>query len=90
MAVKSLVPVCRRFKQGGWFLEAQIPTQNPEIPKKTPRLQELFRKVRASFSLLSCETSQEPSGNCSDKLVQMNFFILGWIFPGGFYACEFY
>ena len=61
-------------------LEAPKPTQDPEIPKKTPRSHELFRKVRANFSLLSCDTSQEPSGNCSDKLVQMNFFILGGFF----------
>ena len=58
-------------------LEAEKPTQDPEIPKKTPRLHELFRKVRANFSLLSCDTSQEPNGHCSEKLVQMNFFILG-------------
>ena len=51
--------------------------------KKTPRPHELFRKVRANISLLSCDTSQEPNGNCSDKLVQMNFFILG-----GFSACD--
>ena len=48
--------------------------------KKTPRSHELLRKVRANFSLLSCDTSQEPGGNCSDKLVQMNFFILGGFF----------
>ena len=34
-------------------------------------------KVRASFSLLSCDTSQEPDGNCSEKHVKMNLFILG-------------
>ena len=61
-------------------LEAEKPTQNPEIPKKTPRLRELFRKVRANFSLLSCDTSQEPNGNYSEKLVQMNFLILGGFF----------
>ena len=48
--------------------------------KKTPRSHELFQKVRANVSLLSCDTSQESSGNCSDKLVQMNFFILGGFF----------
>ena len=48
--------------------------------KKKARLHELFRKVRANFSLLSCDTSQEPNGNCSDKLVQMNFFILDGFF----------
>ena len=48
--------------------------------EKTPRSRELFRKVRANFCLLPCDTSQEPNGNCSEKLVQMNFFYFGWIF----------
>ena len=61
-------------------IEAPKPTQNPEIPKKTARLRELFRKVRANFCPLPYDTSQEPDGNCSDKLVQMNFFILGGFF----------
>ena len=54
--------------------------------KKTPRSHELFQKVRANFSLLSCDTSQEPNGTCSDKLVQMNFFYFGCIFSGGFFT----
>ena len=37
----------------------------------------LFRKVRANCCLLPCDASQEPNGNCSDRLVQMSFFILG-------------
>ena len=57
-------------------LEAQKPTQNPEIPKK--------RKVRANFSLPSCDVSQERSRNCSEKLAQMNFITLA-----GFYLVEF-
>ena len=56
--------------------------------QKTPRLHELLRKVRANFSLLSCDTSQEPDGNCSEKLVQMNFFYFGWIFSGGFSSSD--
>ena len=48
--------------------------------KKTARLRELFRKVRANFRLLPCEASQEPNGNCSKKLVQMSFSILGGFF----------
>ena len=56
------------------------PTQNPEIPKNTPRSHELFRKVRANICLLPCDTSQEPNGNCSEILVQMNCFILGGFF----------
>ena len=47
---------------------------------KTPRLHELFRKIRANFCLLPCDKSQEPKGNCSEKLVQMNFFMLGGFF----------
>ena len=48
--------------------------------KKKPRLREIFRKVRANFCLRPCYTSQESKGNCSDELVQMNFFILGGFF----------
>ena len=48
--------------------------------KKKARLRELFRKVRANFCLLPCDASQEPNVNCSDELVQMNFFILGGFF----------
>ena len=36
------------FRGAGIFsiqIEAQIPTQNPETPKKTPRLRELFEKL---------------------------------------------
>ena len=63
----------------GTPLEAPKPTQNPEIPKNTA-LRELFRKVLVNFCLLLSEASQEPDGNCSEKLVQMNFFILGGFF----------
>ena len=34
-------------------------------------------KNSPNFCLLRCDTSQEPDGNCSEKLAQMNFFILG-------------
>ena len=65
------------------------PKNPPQIPKsqntkKRLRVRELFRKVRVIFCLLPCSASQEPNGNCSEKLVQMNCFILGgffgWIF----------
>ena len=46
---------------------------NPEIPTKTPRLCELFRKACVNFCLLPCDTNQEPKRNCSEELVQMNF-----------------
>ena len=60
-------------------IEAPKPTPNREIPK-TLRSHELFQKVRANFIKIPCETSQEPNRNCSEKLVQMNFFILGGLF----------
>ena len=67
------------FERGFQNSEAQQPTQNPEVPPKN-RLRELFRKVRANFCLPPCDTSQEPNRNCSEKLVQMSFFILGGFF----------
>ena len=57
--------------------------------KKTTCLHEHFRKVRVNFSLLSCDTSQEPNGNCSGKLVQVSFFILGGFFRVDFPAVRF-
>ena len=73
-----------------WLKTCRGPNTHPKSrnTKKTPRLHELFRKVRANFSLLSCDTSQEPNRNCSNKLVQMNVFYFGWIFSGGFSAFE--
>ena len=51
---------------------------------KTPRLHELFRKVRVNFCLLPCDASQEPNGNCSEKnLFRWTFLFwvafFGWI-----------
>ena len=66
-------PKCRSFKK---------PIQNPKYWKQTPRLHEFFRKVRANFCLLPCDASQEPIGNCSEKLLQMNFFTLGGFCKG--------
>ena len=60
------------------ILEAKNPPQIPKTTPKTPRLHELFRKIRANFCLLPCDTSQEPNGNCSEKLVQTNLFYFGW------------
>ena len=63
-----------------------LPRANPPKipkypPKKTLRLRELFQKVCANFCLVPCNMSQEPNANCSEKLVQMNFFIyFVWIF----------
>ena len=51
--------------------------------KKTQRSHELFRKVRANFCLLPCDTRQELKRNCSEILVQMIFSF--WVnFSGGF------
>ena len=68
-------------------IEIRGPTTHPKSrnTKKTPRLRELFRKVRANFCPLPCDRSQEPNGNCSEKLVQMHFFILGL----GFFRVDF-
>ena len=59
------------------YLEAQMPTQTPKRPKTNPHSHELSRNVHMSFSLLSYDVSQESSRNCSEKHVQMNFFI--WV-----------
>ena len=56
--------------------------------QKTPRLHELFRKVRTNFCLLPCDASQELSGNCSEKRVQMSVFYFRWTFSCGFPSCE--
>ena len=53
------------------------------MPKEARRLRELFRKVRANFCRLPCDTCQEPHENYSEKHVQMNFYILG-----GFYRVD--
>ena len=55
------------------------PTNPPKIQKyqkNTAFTRIFFRKVRANFCLLPCDIGQEPNGSCSEKLVQMNFFIL--------------
>ena len=48
-----------------------------ERPTKPSVLRGLFRKVRTNFCLFLCDMSQQPSRNCSDKLVQVKVFILG-------------
>ena len=61
--------------------EVQKPTPNSEMPKK-PSLHELFREVGTNFFPLPYSTSQEPNGNCSERLVQMNCFVFGVDFWG--------
>ena len=51
---------------------------------KNTAFTELVQRVRANFCLLPCDMSQEPNGNCSEKLVQMNLLMLG-----GFWGVDF-
>ena len=46
-------------------------------PRITQKTLLFFRKVCVNFCLLQCDTPQEPNGNDSKKLVEMNFFIFG-------------
>ena len=62
------------------FRGPNIHPKSRSTKKNTAFTRTFFRKVRVNFSLLPCDTSQEPNGNCSEKLVQMNFFILGGFF----------
>ena len=68
-------------------IEAQKPTQNPELPTKKHRVHtnffENFARIFAFFPVT--RVSQEPNRNYSQKLVQMNLYMLGgfwrgWIF----------
>ena len=54
------------------MVEAPKPTQNPEIPKKNRVYANFFEKFARtlSFCPLACDTSQEPNGNCSEKLAR--------------------
>ena len=54
-------------------LKRSIKRSMTDIQKNTAFTRFFIRKVRANFSKLSCDVSQEPSRNCSDKLIQMNF-----------------
>ena len=82
--MRSFTPLCDLFRGP----KTQPKSRNT---KKTPRSHELFRKVRANFCLLLCDASQEHNENCSEELVQMNFFILGGFFRVDFppltFAC---
>ena len=46
-------------------LEAQEPTQNPEMSKKTLHLN-FFEKVAQVFEKVRVNASQEPNRHCSD------------------------
>ena len=65
-------------------LEAQNPTQNdfenPEMPKKHAAFTRTCSKSSCKLLSFPCDRSQEPDGNCSEKLIQMNFFIWGGFF----------
>ena len=62
------------------LVEAQEPTKNPKIPKKHRVYAKFFEKFARTFAFFWCDASQEASRNYSEKLVQMNFFILGGFF----------
>ena len=47
----------------------------PQYPKNTA-FTRTFSKTSRNFLMLSCDTSQEPHDNCSEKLVQMNHLLL--------------
>ena len=52
------------------------PWQKPE--KDATFYTNFFKKIARTFlKLLPCDTSQAPNWNCSEKLAQMNFFIVG-------------
>ena len=73
----------QRNNTGLSSLRGPNPTPNPVIPRKRPRLHELYRKkIRANFCLLPCDMSQELSRHCSEKRVRMNLFDSGWILCG--------
>ena len=77
--------VRRDRKMSMKFKEAPKTHPNPEIPRNCAFTRAIFQKqVRANFCILPCDTSQERNGHCSEKLVQMNLFILG-----GFFCVDF-
>ena len=79
------------------FSDFRGPKTHPKSrnTKKTPRSRELFRKVRANFSLLPCDTSQEPQRKlfrktCSDELFYFGWILFGWIFLLSWFICHFF
>ena len=70
------------------LIEARKPTQNPEIPKKYCVHANFFEKFARTFAFFPMTEVRKTDGNCSEKLVQMNFFILGGFFSGGFSSSE--
>ena len=61
------------------FRGPKTPPQNPEMPKKCRVYTNCFRKVRANFCLLPCDTSQAPKRKllrktCSDELFYFGCF----------------
>ena len=78
----SIFSNVRVFPQAREKTHDRGPKTYPIFPntKKTVFTRTFSREVRAHFCLLAFDASQEPNGNCSEKLVQMNFFILGGFF----------
>ena len=63
-----------------WSCGLRNPTPNPEIREEHRIYTIFFRKVRASFSLVPCDTSQEPNENCFKRNCSDELFILGGFF----------
>ena len=65
----------------GFRYARRNPPNIPKHPKSTAFTRTFSKSSRELFkSLLPCDTSQESSGYCPEKLVQMNLFILGGFF----------
>ena len=66
------------------FRRGPKPPQIHKYYNITQRLHALFRKARTNFCLLLCDVSQEPSKDCSERLVQIRTFhflvdLGGWL-----------
>ena len=81
------VPESSMHCRFGIFVEAQRPTRNPELPKKKRRVYtNFFEKFARTFAFFPVTRVRTPDGNCSEKLVQINFFFLGGFFRVDFPA----
>ena len=67
-------------KSSFFFLEARQPPQNPETRVYT----NFFEKFARTFALFSVTQVRNQTEFVQERLVQMNFYILG-----GFFGCIF-
>ena len=65
------------------LLEAPKPTPSPEIPKRHRVYTNFSEKYGQTFAFFPVPC-QEPNRDCSEKLVQMNFLILGGLLGADF------